>query len=61
MPASYLTKPEKPIKAIERRQAHTNSMGVPFKKAGTGLVLILLRIPARSRSETRKPRATPKA
>jgi hypothetical protein len=55
----YFTSPEKPIKAMERRQDVIKSIGVPLRKAGTGLVLILLRIPANSSMERRKPRATP--
>ena len=44
---------------MESRAETTNSTGVPFKKLGTGLVLILFRIPAKSNSYNRKPKATP--
>jgi hypothetical protein len=61
MTASYFTRPEKPIKAIESRHDDTNRIGVPCMKAGIGLVLSLRRMPAKSSIERRKPSATPMA
>jgi len=49
------------MNAMERSAAERNSTGVPFKKAGMGLVLILLRMPASSNRDKRKPSATPAA
>jgi hypothetical protein len=58
---SYFTMFEKPIKAMDKSAADTNSIGVPFKNAGTGLVLSRRLMPASKRRESRNPNATPRA
>jgi hypothetical protein len=49
------------MKAIESNAVAIRSTGVPFRNAGTGLVLSLFLMPASNNIERRKPMATPRA
>ena len=57
---SYFMKPENPIKATDIKPELAKSIGVPLRNDGTGLVLILRRIPARSNIASRKLIDTPR-